>query len=264
MDVGRTMVKINWNADESEIKTVKRIVEKFSDSKNVRRREKRNVNPKSLEIDRSQFWEAHLFAQLTSRQRAGPKNPVHKFDKDKLSLKKCRDSNDVEDFVSTELKEFGGIRFYNNIGEACKKNLNLLEKELQNGDKGWDILEGKLKKLARPRKRKPKPADADLERKICYFLYDEIRGEGLHRIGPKQSRNLLQALGFTRYETPLDSRISIWLNKNLDIPYRLSADGLSNSSFYDFNMDLVQFLCSEAGILPCIFDAAVFTSFDTS
>jgi hypothetical protein len=48
------------------------------------------------------------------------------------------------------------------------------------------------------------------ERIVARVLDEQLRG-----IGPKQSRNLLQELGLTRYEIPLDSRVAGWLNENL-------------------------------------------------
>lgn len=90
-----------------------------------------------------------------------------------------------------------------------------------------------------------------------------MNGDGLHQIGPKQSRNLLQVLGLTRYETPLDSRISKWLNKNLELPYHISGGGLDSPEFYNFHMDLIQSACEEANEVPCVFDAAVFASYDS-
>lgn len=99
---------------------------------------------------------------------------------------------------------------------------------------------------------------------MATYLSDEFSGEGFHQIGSKQSRNILQILGLTRYEIPLDSRITKWLNSNLDLPYHVSGNGLRNAEYYHFIMDLVQDACTTAEVLPCIFDAAVFSSYDTN
>ena len=45
------------------------------------------------------------------------------------------------------------------------------------------------------------------ERHAAEFIDKQLKG-----FGPKQSRNLLQWLGPSRYEIPLDSRITKWLN----------------------------------------------------
>lgn len=255
------MVKISWAFDTSEIETIRAIVEEFRENPFVTRRIERNVKPDTPDISPSRFWQAHLIAQLTSQQRSGPESAVSQFlryEIDRLSLDRCRDANDVQNFVSNTLEEYGGIRFHESIGEACEENLQRLEQDSQ---EGWNKLQSELERLQTKRAREPEYSDAVTEREVCRFLYEEIQGEGLHRVGPKQSRNLLQALGLTRYETPLDSRISRWLNGNLNLPYHLSAGGLSEPEFYNFHMDLIQEACREADILPCVFDAAVFTSY---
>lgn len=255
------MASIGWTFEASEISSVEEIVTEFESNPFVVRRIEQNIEQPPPDVSRHRIWSAHLVAQLTSQQRSGPESVVTKFlneQIDALSLQRCREAEDVQEFVTETLSDFGGFRFYNKIGEACKKNLQLLE---QNERQGWGKLERELQQLQKVRQRAPKPGDAEREREVCHYVYEELGGTGLHRIGPKQSRNLLQILGLTRYETPLDSRITRWLNENLKLPYRLSAGGLSEPAFYDFHMDLVQAICEETDIVPCVFDAAVFTSY---
>ena len=85
--------------------------------------------------------------------------------------------------------------------------------------------------------------------------------ENLKGIGPKQSRNLLQDLGVTSYETPIDSRIIKWLN-NFGFPIPLSSQALQDEHYYNFVSDILFQLCEKANIKPCILDAAVFSSFE--
>ena len=84
----------------------------------------------------------------------------------------------------------------------------------------------------------------------------------LKGFGPKQSRNLLQALGLTRYEIPIDSRITKWLN-HFGFPIKLSAAALADPNYYNFVLDGFQKLCEAADIYPCVMDAAIFASSDT-
>ncbi len=65
-------------------------------------------------------------------------------------------------------------------------------------------------------------------------------------------------MGLARYEIPLDSRIVRWLNAEV-FPWTLSAQALADPNYYEFVMDSVRALCSRAGVLPCVFDAAVFS-----
>ena len=85
--------------------------------------------------------------------------------------------------------------------------------------------------------------------------------QNLKGFGPKQSRNLWQSLGLTRYEIPIDSRIVKWLNYN-EFPFTLSASGLSDENYYQFIMDSIQKWCLEADIIPCVLDGAIFSSYD--
>lgn len=254
------MTNITWEFDSAEKDAVLEVVEDHRSRPFVRRRIKRNVESSAPTINRSYLWAAHLMAQLTSVQRSGPEAPVARFlrgeQAKQLTLQRCQDAERIEPHVAGVLKEFGGIRFHNNIGEACAMNFHPLEAG------GWEELEKAVASLQELRGRDPGWKDWVQERKICKFLYGGIQGEGLHRIGPKQSRNFLQALGLTRFETPLDSRISKWINENLDFPYRLTGSGLSEPAFYDFHMDLVRGICESVDILPCVFDAAVFASYD--
>ncbi|MCK9270029.1 MAG: hypothetical protein WC271_07755 [Bacteroidales bacterium] len=79
--------------------------------------------------------------------------------------------------------------------------------------------------------------------------------------GPKQSRNFLQALGLTKYEIPIDSRITTWLN-DFGFPVTLTSSPLGDKGYYHFVSDGIQELCEKAEIYPCILDAAIFSSFD--
>ena len=81
--------------------------------------------------------------------------------------------------------------------------------------------------------------------------------------GSKQSRNFWQSLGLTRYVFVLDSRVLTWRRSNLNLPRGLLTNsGLSDPQYYQFVSNMLFELCVQADVLPCIFDAAVFDSFD--
>ena len=96
------------------------------------------------------------------------------------------------------------------------------------------------------------------DRKAAAFIDDNFKG-----FGPKQSRNLLQSLGLSKYEIPIDSRITKWLNE-FGFPVTLSATGLSDRNYYNFVSNGFQQLCKAAKVTPCVLDAAIFASFDAS
>ena len=85
--------------------------------------------------------------------------------------------------------------------------------------------------------------------------------DGLKGFGPKQSRNLWQTLGLTRFEIPIDSRITKWFNR-FGFPLKLSANALSDPNYYDFVMDGIQEVCDASSVYPCVLDAAIFADFD--
>ncbi len=129
------------------------------------------------------------------------------------------------------------------IAASASANLKWLEAE------GWTSLLPELQKLHRRSSRQ-------LERQLARRL-----AAGLTGIGPKQSRNMLQYLGLTRHEVPLDSRLTKWLNE-FGFPVPLSALLLSDEDYYCFVGDAFHAICDAANIAPCLLDAAIFSSFD--
>ena len=183
---------------------------------------------------------------LSSQQRSGQDAPVSRFILLKpfpLNYENCKTQDDLHGFSLNTLSDFGGIRFTNNIAGYLTENFYSL------GDSLWqetsDILEGLRF-----------GSDAQMERKAAIFIDEHFKG-----FGPKQSRNLLQSLGLTRYEIPVDSRIIRWLN-DFGFPVKLTADALSDRDYYEFIADGIQQLCKEDDIYPCVLDAAIFASFD--
>jgi hypothetical protein len=122
-------------------------------------------------------------------------------------------------------------------------NLGFLNREY------WPTVEHHIENLRQADNR-------DLEREICRDYIDCFKG-----IGPKQARNLIQGLGLARYEIPLDSRINRWLNQ-AGFPLPLSSTVLNDEDYYEFALDGIQELCRRADVIPCMFDASVFSSKD--
>jgi hypothetical protein len=108
-----------------------------------------------------------------------------------------------------------------------------------------------------PFKETPQPKETE---RICATGVDKL----LKGFGPKQSRNLLQWLGLTQHEIPIDSRVIKWLRGlgKSDSLHLLSSTALGEAGYYCCIMDTIQALCGEAEVLPCIFDASVFASFE--
>jgi len=191
--------------------------------------------------------------QLTSQQRSGPSSPISKFLLTKpfaISLKECAQTPDIERFVQQKLTSFGGIRFGPTIAKRLSNNYEILN----SGE--WERLEHLADELERQRRLNPVPSHFDLERKAARYMQDTFSG-----FGPKQSRNYWQSLGLTRYEFVLDSRVLKWL-QNLGFPLPLSSMALGEEDYYCFISDLLRDWCVRVSVLPCLLDAAIFSSFD--
>jgi hypothetical protein len=160
-------------------------------------------------------------------------------DFDKISL-----ANDPRSAIETAIRNSGGIRFHGKIATDLAENFSKLE------DAYWDETLNRCNQLT------GQGTSQSSERSVAHFIADTFRG-----FGPKQSRNLLQALGLTRYEIPIDSRITKWLRKS-NFPVPISASLLADPDYYDFVLDGFQKLSAAADIFPCELDAIIFAQAD--
>ena len=240
-------MRLTWHVTASDAGRIKRLLSDSRSHPLVRARRERNLAAQRPRVRLPGFWHALCGALLTTQQRSGPKSPVTRFLAARpfpLSYARVSAARDIAGYVTGELTRFGGIRRSTNIGAELVANHEKLSAGL------WKQLDPMLARLS-------SSVNAALEREVANVLNDSLMG-----IGPKQSRNLLQGLGLTRYEIPLDSRLMKWLNE-FGFPLQLNATALSDRHYYEFVSDGVQALCGAAKVAPCLFDAAVFASFDT-
>ncbi|MDE2911529.1 MAG: hypothetical protein OXL68_01205, partial [Paracoccaceae bacterium] len=134
-----------------------------------------------------------------------------------------------------------GLRRHKTIAKELAFNLDRLE----NGE--WVTALKKCNELSGR-----KPTTKRRERYAARYIQETFKG-----FGSKQSRNLLQMLGLTRHEIPIDSRMSRWLLQ-FGYPPPLSGKLLGDKEYYELVLDDVQALCKKAGVPPCLFDAMVF------
>jgi hypothetical protein len=209
-------VRVMWEVTEQDAATVSAFVEDFRDNGLVKYRIKRNIEERPQSIDRADFWRAVVSCLLTTQQRSGPSSAVMRFvnsDPFPLTLVECQACSDVHGKAEQLIKEFGGIRRGPTIAKELAGNLEWLD-ELY-----WPQVNTVLDKLLN--------ADSPtIEREAAEFIDHQFYG-----FGPKQSRNLLQMLGLTRYEIPLDSRVAKWLNK-FGFPVKVSAAALADEHVY--------------------------------
>lgn len=239
-------MRYRWEFDEQDVRQVQAFVARWSKSPLVTERIRRNLSSTKQPVTRERFWLKLVACLLTSQQRSGPNDPVTRFlrvNPFPLRVSVCDQQKGVAVYCSQVLREFGGIRFTSRIPEFVHQNLPLLT------GSGWTVCRVVLDRLCQD-------GGIKQERSAANFIEDRFVG-----FGPKQARNLLQMLGLTRYEVPIDSRVARWL-RDFGFPVPLSAASLNDRAYYEFVEDGLQTLCQACGIVPCVLDAAVFASFD--
>jgi hypothetical protein len=239
-------MKLHWQIDDNDILKVKLFYNSQKNSVFVLNRIDRNIKKNLPEFSKDRFWEAIVSCLITTQQRSGPKSHVTRFICTKpfpLEYFQCRKWDNLHFQAEEIITEFGGLRRGKTIGLEVKHNLQWLESG------GWRI----VNKIVNDLNADSSPVK---ERRAAEIIIDNMMG-----FGPKQSRNLLQSLGLTKYEIPVDSRITKWLTQ-YGFPLKLSSTALSDSNYYNLVLDGFQKLCEVCEIFPCALDAAIFSSFD--
>jgi hypothetical protein len=239
-------MKHTWTIEPSDIKKVKEFLDLHRNDLFVLQRIERNLRDERPVVHKVDFWQQMVACLLTTQQRSGPASAVTRFIRTtpfSLAYKTCVEQPNVETFAKLTLTKFGGLRRTNRLASEIAENLTHFD------DVSWQRTLDMLGTL-----RTNQTVGA--EREVANFIAFTFAG-----FGPKQARNLLQCLGLTRHEIPIDSRITKWLNE-FGFPVRLSAGALADTSYYCFVMDGIQALCNACGVIPCVLDAAIFASFD--
>lgn len=235
---------ISWDITELDILKVKNFLAK-NENPFVQERRRRNIEKQNIVIDNDQIIKTMMMCLLTSQQRSGPNSIVGQFLQKKpfpITMNKLEYINDTKELIKEILQNNGLKRYLNRISFYFDSNFDKLKKEK------WTII-NKLNSLIENDSKTE-------ERIVADSLAEKFKG-----FGPKQSRNFLQTLGLTKYEIPIDSRITNWLNK-FGFPVTLSSSPLGDKGYYHFVSDGIQKLCDKAEIYPCLLDAAIFSSFD--
>ncbi len=237
-------MNISWNISDQDIQKVNRILNENNNPFFKNRRE-RNVEKKNIVITNDTVIKTMITCLLTSQQRSGPNSVVGQFlrlEPFPITYKSISNTENIEDLIKQTLRKNGLTRYINRISKFFATNINKIQND------NWKIIH-ELENL--------KNTDSIVEeRKFADKIDDTFDG-----FGPKQSRNFLQSLGLTKYEIPIDSRITNWLNR-FGFPVTLTSSPLGDKGYYHFVSDGIQELCIKAQIYPCLLDAAIFSSFD--
>jgi len=237
-------MKILWQVSSEDIQKTKTFIKLHHRNKFVQARIKRNLGKTKPRITKTVFWRNLIACLVTTRQRSGPNSWVTRFlnsDSFLLDYSLCESKPRLELAAEKMLAKYR-LRRSTVLAAQIRENLIYFRSY-------WKEISGQLEEL---RIKK----NITTERSVARYFQNKFKG-----IGPKQSRNLLQSLGLTRYEIPIDSRITKWLNY-FGFPVELTAEGLSDANYYNFISDGIQHLCRKSNLYPCVLDAAIFSSFD--
>ena len=241
-------MRLEWVIEPNDAAKVSDLVARSESERLVQERRQRNLGQPRPHISRSPTWQVMVGCLLTTQQKSGPGKPVARFletDPFRLAYDLCCQKSDLRAFALRTISDFRGIRRGPTVAGQLAANFAYLEAG------NWVTL---LERLAQT----DASNDGMFERSAAHYIADSLKG-----FGPKQARNFLQWVGVSKHEIPIDSRVTKWLNKEL-LSFRLNAAMLADHVYYDMVSDGVIRLCEMAGVIPCVFDAAVFASFDKS
>jgi hypothetical protein len=233
-----------WIGTHSEAEVIRATVEGVLGDPLERR--KWNVEGTIAQPSAESFWKWLVLSLLSSQQKYGKGSPVWRLENgvDEFPLPLSESASLDKSEIDRRLLRF---RFHARITDQLVANHSWL---FGNAN-GWTSLQTAFAGLLQQRNALPVFEHAKLERETANALAESLAG-----IGPKQARNLLQSLGLTRYEIPLDSRLVGWLTARLG--WNIATESLSRPDYYEDLLDRVQSSCEAAGVLPTLFDAAAF------
>lgn len=254
--IGKPTTIGNQPPNSIQIDAVRKIVDAKRQDPFFKRRYAKNVASPPQEFSREEFWKWMVVCLCTTVQPSGPTSRVSTFVREKpfpLALAVCESKANLQSYAKAIISN-RGLRRGPTIATQIETNIAWLR------DGGWKTVQVQFTKLA----GFPTPSSATdrtaTERAAARSIMSKFGG--LAGFGPKQARNLWQCLGVTQYEIPLDSRVTDWLNA-LPSGFGIEASKLYASvPYYEAKMTEIQALCAAAGVLPCEFDAAVFSNAD--
>jgi hypothetical protein len=238
-------MKIEWVISGEDKKRFRSFVEKYKGHPIVQVRQEKNVDRKGLEVSKPVFWKTLIGCLLTTQQKSGAGSNVNVFLQSTnplLNCNVCLKQKNLAKYAKSKLQG-NGLRRINTISSEIEHAI-----EFVNANR-WQDIERALESI------KTSPS-MKTEREVARSLQGKLKG-----LGPKQSRNLIQWMGLSQYEIPLDSRIMKVL-KELSFPVPLGANALANEEYYCFVEDGLQKMLSSINVLPCLFDACAFASFE--
>lgn len=239
---------INWHITADDKACVKAILEKQRNTELVRDRRERNLAETKGQVTKEELWKQMVCMRLTTLALVSPGGKLETFQylsPFPLAYDTMCKQQSREEFILSVLSTHQVGTHRRKISKELAYNFKLLE------DGEWPRALDQCNRLTA--RLEPR----EIEAEVADYIDDTFKG-----FGPKQSRNLLQELGLTRFEIPIDSRVTNWLNDELRLPFKVTSTALSDKHCYGLILDAVCKLCAECDTFPCVLDAAIFSAQD--
>ncbi|NUQ05091.1 MAG: hypothetical protein HUU31_14495 [Anaerolineae bacterium] len=207
-------MKITWTFTEHEVADVRDVVNTqiARNRPTVQQRQSRNIDlPWTSNITQESLWHALVLGFVTTQQASGTGSNVSQFMEAKpftLTYAACKEVealggiSSLESFVNDTLLRV-------KVGRRKKVVPAVIDaiKRLEAGE--WVAYKRYADQLLSQRLQSCTTTHYQLEREAAEYLLV------FKEIGPKQSRNIWQYLGLTRYAGVFDSRVTQWLRSQL-------------------------------------------------
>jgi thermostable 8-oxoguanine DNA glycosylase len=236
-------MELIWKLTDSDINKIRDFVNKNKNQK-VDRIISRNINHIDRTIDKDSLLRTMLICLLSSETDSYPDGKIEQMLRKKpylLNYEYLFKVRDIEILFREVFQTFGNTKYVNKVPRYFSTNFDFLE------ETDWD-LELKINSSIENELTKSD------ERKLADLVDKSFKG-----FGSKEARSFLLALGITKYEIPIDYKLSKWL-ENFGFPIKFSKTALQDILFYHFISDGIQKLCEISDIYPCI----LYTSIQSS
>lgn len=234
-------MKIDWRISEVDIKKLNDFLVLQLNDLHVTNRIGKNIDLHGLLINRDTILQSLFFSLLLPSQKNRINLQITNLSKNIFSSIKYKtiiNLPDIKKHIFEISKKHGITMDINKEPQYFAENFKFLEST------NWILLDLISKKISQK-------AGAMAEREIADYIDTMFKG-----FGAIEAREFLQYLGLTKYEIPIDSIVSDWLN-NFGFPVKLSITALQDRNYYHFVSDGIQLLCAKANVYPCVLEAAI-------
>lgn len=128
-------MELKWEFAEQDFEKIRKLIEKNNDKTFFKNRLAKNIEKKVIISERDKIWKCIIICLLTSQQNSSAESPISRYSRQKpfpLELENCKsNSENLDNYISSSLKLFGGIRFYDRIANLLTKNFENLQKKFK-------------------------------------------------------------------------------------------------------------------------------------